>query len=81
MSGFICSECGWTGEQPCATWLQMGGRAKQPIQCCPECMEVNATIEICCDEPGCAELACAGTPYPGGYKRHCHNHPPKKDKP
>lgn len=43
---------------------------------CPLCKRVNA-LERACDEPGCGNLSCAGTPHPGGYKFHCHLHPPK----
>jgi hypothetical protein len=81
MSGFTCTECGWHGEQPCTTWFQMGGRPKEAIQCCPECMGVNATIRLCCQEPGCTEEAGCGTPTAdGGYKQHCHKHPPRNAK-
>jgi hypothetical protein len=59
----------------------MGGRPKEAIQCCPECMEVNATIRMCCEEPGCKEEAGCGTPTAdGGYKMHCHKHKPENAK-
>jgi hypothetical protein len=82
VSGYLCIECGWTGPTPCTTWLQMGGRPRQAINCCPECMGINTTIEPCCDEPGCTEPSSCGTPTAaGGYKRHCHNHPPANPRP
>jgi hypothetical protein len=76
MSGYICEECGWHGEKPCVTWIDMGGRPKCAFSCCPNCHGIKSTINKCCDEPGCKEGASCGTPYPGGYKQHCHRHTP-----
>lgn len=42
---------------------------------CPACKATNAAERLC-DEPGCKQLATCGTPFPGGYKMHCHVHPP-----
>ena len=80
MSGYKCNDCGWHGPAPASTTVAIGGRPSFVMDVCPECFEVESTLSMCCDEPGCNNDICAGTPYPGGYKKHCHEHPPMAEK-
>ena len=48
------------------------------LSACPECKTVQRAEELC-EEHGCELTASCGTPFgAGGYKRHCHLHPPTK---
>ena len=48
---------------------------KSELLACPQCKEVNR-LGVPCDEPGCWELCCCGTPTPTGYRLTCHLHQP-----
>ena len=42
---------------------------------CPSCCSIDS-FEKVCDEPGCTEVVCAGTPTPAGYRLTCGKHMP-----
>lgn len=71
-----CSDCHWTGldtdliaaSNPFGDGI-VGG--------CPSCRSTIGTQMIAlCDEPGCNQEVCCGTPTPSGYRSTCHNHQP-----
>jgi hypothetical protein len=74
--------CGWHGDQSEAHEFLIIDRRFGPLNIvfCPKCHELNSTLVNVCEEPDCWEPATMGTPYPGGYKQHCHRHPPGKMK-
>lgn len=43
------------------------------ISGCPNCFSVGPFNAIC-DEPGCEEPVCMGTPTPDGYRNMCRKH-------
>lgn len=78
MSGYICTECGHHCEMPMSSLVTYNGRT-HAMNICPECAEINSTLRMCCQEPGCQEEVGCGTPTrDGGYKHHCHRHPPDR---
>lgn len=77
------SEERWSCKE-CLKWIGATGElltAPNPfdpddtIYGCPQCKSIDSMIQVC-DEPGCTSVASGGTPHPGGYKMHCHKHPP-----
>jgi hypothetical protein len=76
MSGFICDECGWHGNNPESVMIPMYANRDEAIDVCPKCRCVKSSLSVCCEEPGCKNEASCGTPHQTGYKRHCHLHPP-----
>lgn len=48
------------------------------IDGCPACREVGM-ITAACDENGCTEAACMGTPTETGYRHFCSKHRPEFD--
>lgn len=69
--------CGWHG-----LWTQVLG-ARNPfeltqfIHACPKCKTVQGFAH-CCDEHGCWDQVCAGTPTLNGYRQTCHKHLPSE---
>lgn len=45
---------------------------------CKNCSAVNKLMLIC-DEPGCWEDQCCGTPKKDGYRMTCSNHKPSAE--
>lgn len=76
MSGFMCTACYTHCEHPISVMVKISDRAPGPFNAGPACGGIVSTLVECCEEPGCKNEVSAGTPYPGGYKNHCHLHPP-----
>ena len=79
MSGFVCDECGWHGNNPESVMIPMYANRDEAIDVCPKCRCVKSSLSVCCEEPGCKNEASCGTPHQTGYKRHCHLHPPNRE--
>ena len=60
-------------------YVNVAGGDGEEIKVCSKCYGIESTLISLCDEPGCTYPPSAGTPYPGGYKIHCHRHPPKEN--
>ena len=73
----FCDECGWKGNTFDLLSAPHPFLVNVDINGCPDCKEVNSFTRAC-DEDLCWHEASSGTPTTdGGYKFHCHHHPPK----
>lgn len=77
MSGYICHECCKSCEVPMRIELVSQTLEEFNLVVCPHCRTITSSLDMCCEEPWCKNEASCGTPYTGGYKHHCHLHPPK----
>lgn len=73
----ICVECK-------AKWLwkdllqgQNPFITSRAIYGCPDCYSIDQ-FTLACDEPGCWQEVCCGTPTPTGYRTTCGKHIPKE---
>jgi hypothetical protein len=82
MSGFICNECGWHGEEPGRIKLYaIPDMGEFNLVVCPSCRYLESSIQKCCDEPGCTRETSQGFPTAdGGYRQTCYEHGPKGKK-
>ena len=71
-----CSLCQWQGQNDSLLVADNPFLKGDTISACPDCLSIQTT-EVCCEEPGCWDLATCGTPFGvRQYKSHCYNHPP-----
>jgi hypothetical protein len=69
MSGFICDECGWHGNNPASVVIPMYGTRDEAIDVCPKCRCVKSSLSVCCEEPGCKNIASAKPTRSPGARR------------
>lgn len=74
----ILCDCGWRGLITELLHARNPFDATYDIFCCPQCRDPTEQSVRACDEPDCWGRSDSGTPFPGGYKFHCHKHPPKE---
>jgi len=72
-----CKECGWHGTEDDALHAPSPFDNRDILPGCPRCYSA-CTMENLCDEPGCMELCCCGTPSKDGYRHTCAKHQPKE---
>jgi hypothetical protein len=73
---FVCREC---NSRLRASELLMAAHPFQQgemVLGCPRCKDIGPFDPIC-DQAGCWNLTCAGTPSPAGYRLTCHQHVPR----
>lgn len=72
-----CEECGWKGTEEEQLYGENPFWPGEFLYGCPKCRDIKSTLVHVCEDPDCWEPATIGTPYHGGYKWHCHRHPPE----
>ena len=72
----LCDECGWIGITTDMLTAKNPFNAKQTIDGCPNCREVN-TLMLCCDEPNCSWSVCVTSETATGTRRTCEEHRPR----
>jgi hypothetical protein len=78
MSGWHCNECNKHVNEPLRIKLFSTLGEMFHLAVCPHCRRINSSLVKCCDEPGCKNAACMGTPTKGGgYRNTCAEHAPK----
>jgi hypothetical protein len=73
---YICKECWARLEEKEVLFAPNPFDPSSVILGCPKCKAVQEMVPVC-DEPGCWESVCCGTPMPlGEYRSTCHKHVP-----
>lgn len=73
----VCKECNWRGKIEDVLEARHPFIEDAKVSGCPSCKEVEP-FRFACDEPGCWDEVCVGTPTPTGYRSTCSKHDPDK---
>ena len=73
MNKFKCEDCGWIGNEDEVLVSPNPFDPADQVCGCPKCQSVQS-MQLVCDEPGCAELATCGFPVGDGYRHTCGKH-------
>ena len=73
---FVCDTCGhrchMTDLEHAIVCFSNG--SSDNIQVCPSCKDVESSLKVVCDEPGCWQRVECGWPSSSGYRSTCSKH-------
>lgn len=71
---YVCKDCGWIGTLDKTLKADHPFQEDEKIYGCPQCMELENTLFLKCQYPGCKKLVQCGYNSKNGYKSTCNDH-------